>query len=136
MNIIQIQNQLKGLPDHIVAGYVQNPNAQVPAYLALSELQRRKTTREEYQQQQQAPQQSVAQSLTSQVPQPQMQQGLAAIPQQMQPQAQPQQGFAQGGIVAFDKGGDVTAATVAKVRNLSSKLTRRQRRVILLSLLS
>ena len=108
MNIIQIQNQLKSLPDNVIAGYVQNPNAQVPAYLALSELQRRKTTREEYQQNQQAPQQSVAQSLTSQIPAPQMQQpsqGLAALPMGNTPQ--PQQNFASGGIVAFADGGDV-----------------------------
>ena len=114
MNIIQIQNQLKGLPDSVIAGYVQNPNAQVPAYLALSELQRRKTTREEYQQNQQAPQQSVAQSLTSQIPAPQMQQppqGLAALPMGNTPQ--PQQNFAQGGIVAFADGGDVDAGSLA-----------------------
>lgn len=115
MNIIQIQNQLKGLPDNIIAGYVQNPNAQVPAYLALSELQRRKTTREEYQQNQQAPQQSVAQSLTSQIPTPQMQQpqaaqqGVAALPMGNTPQ--PQQNFARGGIVAFADGGDVDSLT-------------------------
>ena len=114
MNIIQIQNQLKGLPDNVIAGYVQNPNAQVPAYLALSELQRRKTTREEYQQNQQAPQQSVAQSLTSQIPAPQMPQppqGLAALPMGNTPQ--PQQNFAQGGIVAFADGGDVDAGSLA-----------------------
>ena len=114
MNIIQIQNQLKGLPDSVIAGYVQNPNAQVPAYLALSELQRRKTTREEYQQNQQAPQQSVAQSLTSQIPAPQMPQppqGLAALPMGNTPQ--PQQNFAQGGIVAFADGGDVDAGSLA-----------------------
>ncbi len=118
MNIIQIQNQLKGLPDHVIAGYVQNPNAQVPPYLALSELQRRKTTREEFQQNQQAPQQSVAQSLTSQVPQPQMQapqqgqppQGINSLP--MGPTPQPQQNFARGGIVAFANGGDVDAGTL------------------------
>ena len=114
MNIIQIQNQLKGLPDSVIAGYVQNPNAQVPAYLALSELQRRKTTREEYQQNQQAPQQSVAQSLTSQIPAPQMQQtpqGLAALPMGNTPQ--PQQNFASGGIVAFADGGDVDVGSLA-----------------------
>jgi hypothetical protein len=43
MNIIKIQNQLKGVPDDTLVGYVQNPTGQVPTYLALSELQRRKT---------------------------------------------------------------------------------------------
>ncbi len=109
MNIIQIQNQLKGLPDNIIAGYVQNPSGQVPAYLALSELQRRKTTREEFQKNQQAPQQSVAESLVGQsAPQqlpPQGQgQGIGAL---SQGQPQQPQGFAQGGIVGYADGGDI-----------------------------
>ena len=40
---------LKGAPDQALVGYVQNPSGQVPTYLALSELQRRKEMRASYQ---------------------------------------------------------------------------------------
>ena len=49
MNIIKIQDQLKSIPDQTLVGYVQNPTGQVPTYLALSELQRRKEMRQNYQ---------------------------------------------------------------------------------------
>jgi hypothetical protein len=49
MNIIKIQDDLKGAPDSALIGYVQNPTGQVPTYLALSELERRKSMREKYQ---------------------------------------------------------------------------------------
>ena len=132
MNIIKLQDQLKGLPDQTLAGYVQNPTGEVPTYLALSELQRRKTMREKYQQEQ-APTTTVAEDLVA--PPPQEAQGLASIaPDQMPPEMMAQapqmpqapvqmaegglaeldvgdmydeQNFASGGIVAFDNGGDV-----------------------------
>jgi hypothetical protein len=49
MNIIKIQDQLKNVPDDALVGYVQTPTGQVPTYLALSELQRRKEMRSKYQ---------------------------------------------------------------------------------------
>jgi hypothetical protein len=115
MNIIKLQDQLKGLPDQTLAGYVQNPTGEVPTYLALSELQRRKTMREKYQQQQ-APQTTVAEDLAAPPP---MEQGIAMVaPQQMPVEEQGvaslptgdmynEQNFATGGIVAFDDGGEV-----------------------------
>lgn len=130
MNIIKLQDQLKGLPDQTLAGYVQNPTGEVPTYLALSELQRRKTMREKYQKEQ-APATTVAEDLAA--PPPQEAQGLASIaPNQMLPQMMAQApqmpqapvemaegglaeldvgdmydeaNFASGGIVAFKKGG-------------------------------
>jgi len=134
MNIIKIQDQLKNAPDDALVGYVQNPTGQVPTYLALSELQRRKTMRENYQQQQ-APQTTVAEELAQEAqpqPQPQMQ-GVAGLPEaqpmmeaMQPPPAMPMEQMAQGGlaeldvgdmydennyasggIVAFDEGGDV-----------------------------
>ena len=116
MNIIKLQDQLKGLPDQTLIGYVQNPTGQVPTYLALSELQRRKTMKEKYQQQQ-APQTTVAEDLAA--PPPPMEQGIAAmVPQQSPVEEQgvaslptgdmyDEQNFATGGIVAFDDGGEV-----------------------------
>ena len=116
MNIIKLQNMLRGVPDDALIGYVQNPQGQVPSYLALSELQRRKDTRAKYEAQQ-APESSVAEDITQQAQppapqamlagQPQMQmgdQGVAALPTGDMFQ---EQNFAGGGIVAFEDGGDV-----------------------------
>jgi hypothetical protein len=102
MNIIKLQDQLKGLPDQILAGYVQNPTGEVPTYLALSELQRRKTMREKYQQEQ-TPTTTVAEDLTAP---PQEAQGLASIaPDQMPAQMeQAPQGMAEGGVATLDTG--------------------------------
>jgi hypothetical protein len=130
MNIIKIQNQLKGVPDDTLVGYVQNPSGQVPTYLALSELQRRKEMRSSYQANK-PEEKSVAEDLVAEAqPQP----GIAALPeaqpmmeamapQPEMPMEQMAQGgltdlamdnqmfneenFATGGIVAFDDGGAV-----------------------------
>jgi len=113
MNIVKLQNELKGVPDDALIGYVQNPTGQVPTYLALSELQRRKEMRNNYQAAK--PEKTVAQGLVDEAqPQPQpMQQGIAAVaPQQApapapMPQAPmaPPQGMAGGGMVSFADGG-------------------------------
>jgi hypothetical protein len=122
MNIIKIQDQLKGAPDQALIGYVQNPTGQVPTYLALSELERRKSMREKYQQGQPEKKtiaESIIEGAQPQAPQqPQMpsqqmpQGGVASLPeaqpmmQAMQPPPQmPPQGMAQGGMVAFEDGG-------------------------------
>jgi hypothetical protein len=131
MNIIQIQDDLKGVPDQALVGYVQNPTGQVPTYLALSELERRKSMREKYQQAQ-PEKKTVAESIIEEA-QPQMPQGLAQLPEaqpMMQAMAPPpempvqqmaqggladlgmdndmfnEESFATGGIVAFADGGD------------------------------
>jgi hypothetical protein len=122
MNIIKIQDQLKGAPDDALIGYVQNPTGQVPTYLALSELERRKSMREKYQQGQPEKKtiaESIIEGAQPQAPQqPQMppqqmpQGGVASLPeaqpmmQAMQPPPQmPPQGMAEGGMVAFEDGG-------------------------------
>ena len=127
MNIIKIQDQLKGVPDQTLIGYVQNPTGQVPTYLALSELQRRKEMRQNYQANK-PEQKTVAEELVQE-----SQPGIAALPegQPMQQAMQPppemsaqqmaqggvaeldtgdmydEKNYATGGIVAFDEGGDV-----------------------------
>jgi hypothetical protein len=117
MNIIKLQDELKGVPDNALIGYVQNPTGQVPTYLALSELQRRKTMREKFQQQQ-APQTTVAEDLAAPPPPPPMQQGIAMVAPQQNMAEQgvaslptgdmyDEQNFATGGIVAFEDGGEV-----------------------------
>ena len=117
MNIIKLQNMLRGVPDDALINYVQNPQGEVPSYLALSELQRRKDTRAKYQAEQ-APETSVAEDLgqeamsdqgglTMLAGQPQMQmedQGVAGLDTGDMYQ---EDSFAGGGIVAFEDGGGV-----------------------------
>ena len=105
MNIIKIQDQLKGVPDNTLVGYVQNPSGQVPTYLALSELQRRKEMRSKFQSNQ--PQdKTVAEDLVQEA-QPGLM-GLSAgepMQQAMQPQPEmPMEQMAQGGLAELDTG--------------------------------
>ena len=118
MNIIKLQNMLRGVADEALIGYVQNPTGEVPSYLALSELQRRKDTRAKYQADQ-APETSVAEDITqaqpgglamlakNPVPSPgaPMSQGVADLP--VSDDMYQEDSFAAGGIVAFDDGGEV-----------------------------
>ncbi len=110
---------LRGVPDEALIGYVQNPQGEVPSYLALSELQRRKDTRAKYQADQ-APESSVAEDLQQEtmpnqgglamlaknpVPSPgaPMSQGVADLP--VPDDMYQEDSFAGGGIVAFADGG-------------------------------
>jgi hypothetical protein len=95
MNIIKLQDMLRGVDDNALIGYVQNPQGQVPSYLALSELQRRKDTRAKYQQEQ-APESSVAEDLGQEATQNQG--GLAMLA------GQPQQDMAEQGVAGLDTG--------------------------------
>jgi hypothetical protein len=117
MNIIKIQDMLRSVPDNSLIGYVQNPQGEVPSYLALSELQRRKDTRAKFQQQQ-TPETSVAEDLGQEAAQNQgglsmlagqpqqdmAEQGVASLP--VDEGMYNEQNFASGGIVAFADGGD------------------------------
>jgi len=86
MNIIQLQDRLKGLPDQALVKYVEQPMGEVPIYLALGELQRRKEMKERFQATQ-ADKPSVAEQLVAEVKP--MQMGLGAMaPQQMMPEGQ------------------------------------------------
>jgi hypothetical protein len=113
MNIIKLQDMLRGVDDNALINYVQNPQGEVPSYLALSELQRRKDTRAKYQAEQ-APESSVAEDLQQETMSGQS--GLATLAGQPQPQMQmadqgvagldtgdmyQEDSFAGGGIVAF-----------------------------------
>ena len=48
MNIIQMQNDLKGMSEETLVNIVKNPTGQYPIYLALSEIERQKNMRERY----------------------------------------------------------------------------------------
>ena len=123
MNIIKLQDMLRGVDDNALINYVQNPQGEVPSYLALSELQRRKDTRAKYQAEQ-APESSVAEDLEqenkyrdpigsltpnfyteSNTQGMSADQGVAGLDTGDMYQ---EDSFAGGGIVAFEDGGGVT----------------------------
>ena len=86
MNIIQLQDRLKGLPEEALVKYVEQPMGEVPIYLALGELQRRSEMKKRFQASQ-ADKPSVAEQLVAEAKP--MQMGLGAMaPQQMMPGAQ------------------------------------------------
>ena len=96
---------LKGAPDQTLVGYVQNPSGQVPTYLALSELQRRKEMRASYQANK-PEDKSVAEDLVQE-----SQPGVMGLPagqpmqQAMQPPPEmPAEQMAQGGLAELDVG--------------------------------
>lgn len=137
MNLVQVQEHLKGMPTQAVMAYANGQNPQVPPYIALGELNRRKQIE---QQPAQPAQGSVKDQIEQSLMQPQNLPGLAAqgvpVPQAPQPQGIPSQmpkqlaqspapvqmaggglasvpvrdgmfNYAPGGIVAFDEGGNV-----------------------------
>ena len=107
MNLIQIQEHLKDMPTQAIMGYANGQNPMVPPYLALSEMNRRKSME---QRAAQPPQGSVKEKLEQELTQPQgIAQGMPQMPQgapqgmppQAPPQAPPQmppQGMAGGGL--------------------------------------
>jgi hypothetical protein len=122
MNIAQLSEQLKDVPQGTLIGYAKNPNSVVPQFLALAEIQRRQQLQAPAQApsgtvaddvlaranpvpQQMAPQQLApqvdprmlqAQAMQQQTQQlPENQPGVAQLPTGMP------QGMASGGIVAF-----------------------------------
>jgi hypothetical protein len=125
MNIAQLSEQLKDVPQGTLINYARDPNSVVPQFLALAEIQRR----QHLQSAPQPPASTVAVDVLNEAaPQPQapqvpqgIPQGIPqALPQQMPPQmALPEnqpgvvqlptgmpQGMAGGGIVAFADGGE------------------------------
>ena len=127
MNIVKLQENLKDVPFKNLIFYVQSPNGQVPSYLALAEIKRRKDMESRAAATQNTPSHlSVAEEMTAprqnigpqfdtpqtmmatqQQAQPQMESGVASLPTGDMYQ---EDSFAGGGIVAFDDGGDVNYA--------------------------
>jgi hypothetical protein len=131
MNLIELSNNLKDVPDQLLLKEVQEPTGAYPAYLVITEMTRRKRMRESAVKE--APETTVAEDLT----QPSREQMMQAMAQMQQGQAQPmsqppqslnaglmgaaqpdelaamdanaapQQAMAGGGLVAFGSGGEV-----------------------------
>jgi hypothetical protein len=130
MNIIDLQERLKDLPETALMQEMQMPSGTAPQFLVLSELKRRKRMRDEYQRQQAQGMQTVAEEAITAAGMPQ--QGIMGLAQGMAPQSaiaqdtgvndmmqqesvrapQPEQPMmmAEGGVVKMQPGGDVRQA--------------------------
>jgi len=75
MNILQMEDLVKGMPDEMLMQEAQMPSGQIPQFLALSEVQRRKEMRDKFQA---PPQATVADHI--------LQSGIAAAMPQQPPQ--------------------------------------------------
>lgn len=119
MNLVTLSEQLKDVPDNFLVEEVQEPTGAYPAYLVVSELSRRKRMREAVQKEK--PTTTVVEDLAGLNALPQAAQSLSArdvagmgapkqpmpqMPQQPMPQQQPAM-MAEGGLVAFQQGGDI-----------------------------
>lgn len=148
-NIIQIQDDLKNLPDQVLVNYVQNPTGTMqgiagyaPSFLVLAELQRRTDMRNRYAAQQQQPEKTVSDKIVEEASPTTMaqnlmggvntlpadnignnyNQGIAQAPSM--PQQAPVKPFAGGGIVAFADGGGLLGPFkkfIKKSKPVSSK---------------
>ena len=128
MNIIQVQDRLKGVTDDALVQYINNPTGDVPTYLALGEVGRREDMRKEYEAAQaEQPQKTVAEEMVAQLSTPT---GIGALTNNMGPKMPPEevmstsetisetgiaplptpnmpQNFERGGIVGYANGGEV-----------------------------
>jgi hypothetical protein len=108
MNILEIEDIIKGLPDQSLIQEAQAPSGQMPQFLVVSEIQRRADMRKRFQnQQQEMPQGTIAdqilqsgiasmgnrQPIQSMPPQGMPSQGMPPMPPQGMPQGMPQQGM-------------------------------------------
>jgi hypothetical protein len=121
MNIVKLQSQLQKLPDQALIGYVQNPDGQVPSYLALAELTRRKEIRQSAAPRQPAPTQTVAQQAVAE-----SQPGIAQLPLRDE-QMFSEQAMAAGGIVSFEEGGEVPGFSDGSYSKYMEAWNRRQK---------
>jgi len=128
MNILQMEDQVKGIPDQQLMQAAQNPDGQIPQFLLVSEVQRRGDMRKRYQQDQaKMPEGTITDKIMNEgimglqpqqqqmpqgMPQQQMPQGMPqGTPQQQMPQQQTPQGMASGGVVSLAGGGTAGMAS-------------------------
>jgi soluble lytic murein transglycosylase-like protein len=116
MNIAQLSEQLKDIPQGTLVNYARDPNSVVPQFLALAEIQRRQQLQTAGAGQ--PPARTVAEDvldkanppMVPQQPQMAQQAQMAALPENQPGVASLPTGMAQGmaggGIVAFAEGGD------------------------------
>ena len=135
MNIIDIQDDLKNLPEQALMQEMQRPTGSAPQFLVLGELKRRKQMRDDYNRQQNsdmktvaeevvtaagAPQEGIMQMARSLNPNTNMAQdtGLAQatpVTPTQAPQPQAPQMMSGGGIMKLQTGGTISAIAALKV---------------------
>ena len=126
MNILEIEDMVKGLPDQALQKEAQRPTGQVPQFLVVSEIQRRSDMRKRFSERQ--PQGTVKDQIVQQgiaamsPPTPEMQAAMMSMPQQQaamagvpapmpqpmppeMPMQQPPVGMYDGGAVEMFEGG-------------------------------
>jgi len=94
VDILEIEDVLKGLPDQALRQEAQQPSGQVPQYMVVSEIQRRSKMRKRFEAQKEQPSTTVAEQIltggvASVAPPPPQMMGAMGMPQQ--PPAPPQQ---------------------------------------------
>jgi len=94
VDILEIEDVLKGLPDQALRQEAQQPSGQVPQYMVVSEIQRRSKMRKRFEAQKEQPSTTVAEQIltggvASVAPPPSQMMGAMGMPQQ--PPAPPQQ---------------------------------------------
>jgi hypothetical protein len=129
MNIIELQDSLKDLPDSALMREMQMPTGTAPQFLVLSELKRRKRMRDEFQRQQNMDMPTVAEEVVTAAGMPQ--EGIMGAARAMAPNTnvaqntgmdmaapvpatrapQPQM-MADGGVVKMQAGGSANASAI------------------------
>jgi hypothetical protein len=126
VNILEIEDMVKGLPDQALQKEAQRPTGQVPQFLVVSEIQRRSDMRKRFSERQ--PQGTVKDQIVQQgiaamsPPTPEMQAAMMSMPQQQaamagvpapmpqpmppgMPMQPPPMGMYDGGVVEMSNGG-------------------------------
>jgi hypothetical protein len=102
MNILEVEDALKGAPDDYLFKEMQQPSGSTPQYLVVSEIQRRTEMRKAHQ----ANQQSLEQpTISDQILKEGIMGGNPQMAAPQQPQQPPQpQGFSSGGVIGMSGG--------------------------------
>jgi len=107
MNILEIEDMIKGLPDQALQREAQMPSGQLPQFLVVSEIQRRSDMRKRFQERQ--PQGTVKDQVVQEgiaamaPPEPQMQAAMMGMEPPMST-GQPVMGMFEGGVVRMAEG--------------------------------
>jgi len=125
MNILQMEDMVKGLPDQILMQEAQMPSGQIPQFLALSEVQRRQEMRQKLQAPPEATvadqilQGGIASAMPQQGPQqpPAPPQGMPQG-QQMGPPQAPMMAYGGGRMPYAMAGGGMVPSGIVKMQNL------------------
>ena len=142
MNIIELQDNLKDFSDNVLMKEMQSPSGNMPQFLVLSELTRRRRMRDDYKRQEAANMPTVAEEVMTAAGAPQ--EGLTAIARNMAPnssiaqntsadmavQREPTrmpQMMAEGGLVSMANGGPLGTYNLDRNTMSAVELLRFQR---------